>query len=516
VIAQPAADHPPARASRPAPRWLWIVTLLVVATLTLLRLSVFSSLDLRTDEAYYWTWSQQPALSYLDQPPMVAWFVRLGTLLFGDTPLGARFAFLLALPLTELILADIARRRSGSMAAALLVVLAMEATVNFGVTSAIIEPGIPLLLFAGLMFWSLCRLEETGDLRWWLGVGAGAGLALLAKFMLIFFAPALLVYFIATVRQRRWLNGPWLWGGIGLALLLFTPVLWWNAQHDWAAFRFQGGRATSVAPANFAYFGNYLATNLAFVGPLLAPVIVWGAVAAGLRWRRDPVLLALAVAFLAPFLYLAERALHLPVNPSWAIVMWPFGITALAIVACRDPAVGKGLRRFTAAGILTGLPLVVALLLHAILPGGVWLGARDPIGADAGYAPMAAKVLAAAKAQGATWIATSDYRTYAALRWHLGRDLPVVEVVERSRFLDFAAPDLTLINGRPGLYVFPAGSGNPLVAEATAGHNLPLGSIDRIWRGTVMGSFSVERIDGWSPPLNPPPASPFYAWPDLT
>ena len=513
MIAQPAADRPPAR---PAPRWLWVVTLLVVATLTVLRLFVFSSLDLRTDEAYYWTWSQQAAPSYLDQPPMVAWFVRVGTLLFGDTPFGARFAFILALPLTELVFADIARRRSGSMGAALLVVLAMEATVNFGVTSAIIEPGIPLLLFAGLLFWNLCRLEESGDPRWWLGVGAFAGLALLSKFMLVFFAPALLAYVLATAGNRHWLKSPWLWGGVGVALLLFTPVLVWNAQHDWASFRFQSGRATSVAPANFAYFGDYLATNLAFVGPLLAPVIVWGTVVAVLRWRRDPVLLALAVALLAPFLYLAERALHLSVNPSWAIVMWPFGVAALAIVACRDPASSKSLRRFTAAGIVTGLPLVVALLLHAALPGGVWLGPRDPIGADAGYEQVAAEVLATAEAQGATWIATSDYRTYAALRWHLGRKLPVVEVVERSRFLDFMPPDRSRIDGRPGLYIYPAGSANPLVEQATAGHNLSFGKIDRIWRGTVMGSFSVERIDGWTPPLDPPPDSPFYAWPDLT
>src|SRR3569833_301126 len=131
--------------SQPAPRWLWIVTLSVVAVFTLARIVVFSSLDLRTDEAYYWTWSQQPAASFLDQPPMVAYFVRLGTMLFGDTPFGARFGQFLAVPLIELVFADIARRRTGAMAAALLVVLAIESTVNFGGTGVIIEPGIPLL-----------------------------------------------------------------------------------------------------------------------------------------------------------------------------------------------------------------------------------------------------------------------------------------------------------------------------------------------------------------------------------
>jgi len=44
------------------------------------------------DEAYYWMWSQHLAGGYYDHPPMVAWVITLGTTLFGDTPLGVRFA----------------------------------------------------------------------------------------------------------------------------------------------------------------------------------------------------------------------------------------------------------------------------------------------------------------------------------------------------------------------------------------------------------------------------------------
>ncbi|MCX7309321.1 MAG: glycosyltransferase, partial [Afipia sp.] len=51
--------------------------------------------DLRTDEAYYWTWSKENVLSFLDHPPMIAWFVRFGTAIFGDTNFGARFGGLL-------------------------------------------------------------------------------------------------------------------------------------------------------------------------------------------------------------------------------------------------------------------------------------------------------------------------------------------------------------------------------------------------------------------------------------
>ena len=88
-------------------QWLAVATL--IAALTALRVIYASVIDLRTDEAYYWTWSKESVLSFLDHPPMIAWFIRFGTAIFGDTNLGVRFAGILAMLATQLLLADIAR-----------------------------------------------------------------------------------------------------------------------------------------------------------------------------------------------------------------------------------------------------------------------------------------------------------------------------------------------------------------------------------------------------------------------
>ncbi|MFX6285170.1 glycosyltransferase family 39 protein, partial [Acinetobacter baumannii] len=77
---------------------------------TLMRIVYASVLDLRTDEAYYWTWSKESALSFLDHPPMIAWFIRFGTAIFGDTTLGVRFGGIVAMLVMQLLLADIVRR----------------------------------------------------------------------------------------------------------------------------------------------------------------------------------------------------------------------------------------------------------------------------------------------------------------------------------------------------------------------------------------------------------------------
>ena len=57
----------------------------LIAVLILLRAVMAAWLPLSADEAYYWLWSRHLAAGYYDHPPAIAFLIRLGTLLFGDT-----------------------------------------------------------------------------------------------------------------------------------------------------------------------------------------------------------------------------------------------------------------------------------------------------------------------------------------------------------------------------------------------------------------------------------------------
>ena len=83
----------------------WLAVLLL---LTLLRLAVCGFAPLSPDEAYYWVWSRALAPGYLDHPPMVALWIRAGTLLCGDGPLGVRLLAPLSAALGTLLLASAA------------------------------------------------------------------------------------------------------------------------------------------------------------------------------------------------------------------------------------------------------------------------------------------------------------------------------------------------------------------------------------------------------------------------
>ena len=126
-----------------------------------MRIAYASLIELRTDEAYYWTWSKEHVLSFLDHPPMIAWFIRFGTAIFGDTDLGVRFGGIVAMSCMQLLLADIARRVTHDVRAIVLAILMPEAALYYGLLMAKVAPDIALIPFAVAMIWALVRVAEA-------------------------------------------------------------------------------------------------------------------------------------------------------------------------------------------------------------------------------------------------------------------------------------------------------------------------------------------------------------------
>jgi hypothetical protein len=141
-----------------------------------------------------------------------------------------------------------------------------------------------------------------------------------------------------------------------------------------------------------------------------------------------------------------------------------------------------------------------------------FIGRADPIGGEAGYEQLVSRVEAELQKTGATWIATTDYRTYAMLRWFLGDRLPVVEVTERGRFQGFADPGMDRIKDHTGLYVAREPDQTLPLWDLTSAKREPLERVDRVWRGIVMDTYALEKLTGWTPELSPPPDTPFFRW----
>src|SRR6266436_9602079 len=311
----------------------WLAVAALIAALTALRVIYAGVLDLRTDEAYYWTWSKENVLSFLDHPPMIAWFIRFGTAIFGDTNFGVRFAGVLAMLITQLLLADIVRRLTHDVRAIVFAVLMPEAALYYGLLMAKVSPDTAMIPFAVAMVWALVRLVESNDGRWWLAAGAFAGLALLSKFTAVMLAPAVLAFALVPDWRRRWLFSPYPWLAALIAIIVFAPVSIWNYQHDWASFRFQFVRAVGTHGFSFRTVGEFIGLQFGLVGFVLLPVVLSGVTLSA--WRgyrnREPVAILLSTAVLVPFLYFLWKSLTLRVGDTWPMFLWPAGFAATAI-----------------------------------------------------------------------------------------------------------------------------------------------------------------------------------------
>ena len=163
-------DTSRAQPGHPAAPWFdvpWLAVALLIAALTAMRLVYAGVVELRTDEAYYWTWSKESVLSFLDHPPGIAWSIRFGTAIFGDTNLGVRFGGIVAMLVTQLLLADIVRRVTHDVRAVAFAVLLPEAALYYGLLMAKVAPDTAMIPFAVAMLWALVRLHESGNPRWW-------------------------------------------------------------------------------------------------------------------------------------------------------------------------------------------------------------------------------------------------------------------------------------------------------------------------------------------------------------
>jgi 4-amino-4-deoxy-L-arabinose transferase-like glycosyltransferase len=294
------------------------------------RLALALGTDVYFDEAYYWQWAQHLDGGYYDHPPLLAWLI---------AALGVRPTALLCGAGTVAAVWGLARDVYGEPQAAWRAA-ALWSVVPVGIVSGVwATPDTPLLLCWALALWALHRER-------WLLAGLACGLALLSKYPGVLLAAA---FVAACVRARRLPAGAWLTALLGV--LLFLPVVLWNARHDWVGFAFQlkhglGGQG------GWRTFGEFLAGQLALGGPVLLPLTAVYI----LRGPREQFLLRAAAA--APLLLFGYAALRTRGEANWPAAAWLSACVGLA---------GMSPRWFRVAA-LANAGVVLAVASHLLLP----------------------------------------------------------------------------------------------------------------------------------------------------
>jgi len=327
----------------------------------LLRLIYCSQVELLPEESYYWNYSRHLDIGYLDHPPMVAWLIRLGTAVFGDSEFGVRIGAVCCGAVASFFVYRLTRNLFDE-ASALVALVLMQVLPYFFFSGIMMTPDAPLTAAWAALLYYLERALIADRARAWWCAGLCLGLGLLSKYTIALCVPAALIFMLWDAQSRHWLRH-WLPYAAGaLALVIFSPVIFWNATHAWASFTFQTSRRLAEAP-RFALHKLILSALVLLTpaGVLSLGATLWGKLAADtvIEARRRRRFLQLLI--LVPLTVFFAFSLRHEVKVDWTGTLWIAAVPALAfaIASARETA-AKGVQRWAHAA---WTPTLILLLL---------------------------------------------------------------------------------------------------------------------------------------------------------
>lgn len=467
------------------------------------RLILAAMVPLVPDEAYYALWGANLSAGYLDHPPMIAFFIRLGEIVAGHGAFGVRLVCVLAtIPATlfiwlatDLLILD---RRAAPFAAVL-----FNATLIGFLGMTLATPDAPLILFSAAMVYFAARLTVDDHPRWWLAMGVATGLALQSKYSAALFAGGFAVAVLFIPSLRRQLLRPWPWLALLLAILVFAPNLLWNLEHGWATFLKQGGRVTTNREFAPHYLMELIGAQFGLATPLIFGFGIWGlASPARSVYRPGSARALLLWMLLVPCAYFAFHALRSRVEGNWLAFLFPlFSIAAAAGMISVAASSNARFRRLPGYAIPVALALILAAGLQAALVPIRILGPKDPIiRMTRGWPGFAGDVDAMRQSIGAGYILTDNYQLNAQLTRELPK-VPVLQFNERQRYIAFDQPTAGSLAG-PGLVVM--GDNDLAGVRNRFGAAEPLGEITRRFEGIDITTSYAFRIESAATLVSPP------------
>jgi dolichol-phosphate mannosyltransferase len=351
----------------------------VIVFSLILRLIYLGLPAILEEEAYYWNYAQHPALSYLDHPLMVAVLIRIGTFLFGDTEFGVRAGTIVCWLVTAYFSYSLTRSLY-DRAAAFRAVLLLSVLPVFFAIGLVMTPDAPLIACWSACLYFLYRAFLLEKPRAWLGLGVFLGLGMVSKYTLALTGPAIVLFMLIDSKSRRWLRRPWPYLAVLIALMIFSPVIIWNFQHNWASFVFQGEhRVTGLTEFSTHILIGQILLLITPTGVLafLAFLLYGGRLPSALSTldsdKRTRLFLLLLI--LAPLLVFVVFSLTKEVKLNWTGPLWLALVPFMASTMSGEgdvPAVIRWCRRLWPATVVIFLTFS-ALFLHFYSLGLPWI-----------------------------------------------------------------------------------------------------------------------------------------------
>jgi len=309
---------------------------------------------------------------------MIAYLIHIGTTIFGDNVFGIRVMAVIFSALSSVFLYILGRnlydKKVGLFSAICMQVIPLFAT--YGIIFTIDSPFIFFWILSLFMFHQAISspppLERAGkegfdsslvtchsSLRHWILLGISIGFGLLTKYTMAFFYLCSFFFLISRERRRLFFTkGPYI--AFLVSLVVFSPVILWNAEHGWVTLRHTAGQAHVAEGLRITLkdFFEFVGSQLGVVTPLLLilmPVSLWN-----LRKQKEGSLL---LCFFVPVIsFFLLKSLQGKVEANWALPGYVTGIIAISVFFKKVLHERKGKRILVVTALL--LSILVTALAH--------------------------------------------------------------------------------------------------------------------------------------------------------
>ena len=398
-----------------------------------------SPIDLSPDEAHYWEWSRRPDLSYYSKGPMIAYLIYIGTAVFGDTVFGVRIMAVVFSLLSGIFLFMLGKKlfneKVGLFSAMLIQIIPLFST--YGILFTIDSPFIFFWILSLYLFWkalssdSSSLISRPSSLIYWILLGISIGLGLLTKYTMVFFYVCALFFFICSKEDRNMLRtkGPYIC--FIVSLIIFSPVILWNAGHDWITIRHTAGQAHIAEGFRLSITSltEFLGSQLGVITPLLFILIavsLWK-----LRKKREGRFLFWFSIPVITFFIL--KSLQAKVQANWAMPGYITGVIAFAVFYLKEwnPA-----RTWRTIVISAAVLLALSATAAAHYPSALNLSVRlNPAARLYGWKDLGtevSKVYEEMSSRGPVFIFSDKYQVSSELAFHV-KGLPVTYCINLDR-----------------------------------------------------------------------------------
>lgn len=328
-----------------------------------------SDLALFYDEAYYHFWSQNFDWGYYSKPPMVAWLISLTS---GALHSVDEWAIKIAAPILYAATAFLIYSLGTELypkKVALVAAIIFSTTPLVAFNSLFITTDAPLLFYWALTSYLFVRALKTNHIVIWLLAGLAGGFGLLSKYTMIFLLFGFLIYLLSHKERRKVFCSSGIWLAMLVAVVVFSPNLVWNYNHDFISFQ----HTSEISQLDKHLFHPEKFFEF-FAGQFLVfgPITMWILLRYSLHFTPNPELKTkasnhldvnwLLICIGAPiFLVICSQALLSHAHVNWAV---PTYVSASLLVAYQ--LLQSNSRKFLLTAI--GINLLIGALFYAYQP----------------------------------------------------------------------------------------------------------------------------------------------------